>query len=367
MSADEVLNASQVVPAQVFGISGNLLAVLILFAGLLIAAGMSATVRWLGKKADSTASRIDDIIIASIGTPAVIGVIVVAVYASLQVASLPQGLEWIVESRYFDAIYVIIGAWIVSGFVHNFISIYGSRLAGREESEIDERMVAIALTVSKYVIWFIAFLLILTILEVDITAFLAGAGIIGIAVGLAAQDFLSNFFGGAVIAVDKPFELHDRIQIDKYMGDVVHVGSRSTRLKTMDNQIITIPNSTITKSFVVNYTMPDSMMKVRIPIGVAYGTDVHAVKRVLTEIADELSGKTPFILREPAPSVYFLEFGPSSLNFQLVLWSGDITKGWEVQDLVNVRIAERFAEEGIEIPFPQMDVNLKEERGRRNA
>ena len=172
-------------------------------------------VRWLQKKADATASHIDDIIIASLGTPAVIAILVISVFAALQVADLPSGLEWIMESKYFDAIYVIIGAWIVSGFVYNFISIYGSRVAGETESDIDNRMIALALVVSKYLIWFVAFLLILGILEIDITPFLAAAGIIGLAFALAAQDILSNFFGGSIIAVDKPFKLHDRIKIKR--------------------------------------------------------------------------------------------------------------------------------------------------------
>jgi small-conductance mechanosensitive channel len=359
MNNETVLNVTPIVPGEIFGISGNFLAILIVLAGFLIAFAMHFIVRWLKKKADATESRIDDIILSSIGTPAVIAVLVITIFTALQVATFPPGLEGVVESKYFEAVYVIIGAWIVSGFVHNLISIYGSQLAGKAGNDIDDRMIAIALAVSKYVIWFVAFLLILLILDIDITAFLAGAGIIAIAIGLAAQDFLSNFFGGAVIAVDKPFELYDRIKIDQYIGDVMHVGSRSTRLKTLDNQIVTIPNSTITKSFVVNYTMPDAMMKIRVPIGVAYGTDIPQVKRALTEIAGDLATSISYILASPEPVVYFLEFGESSLKFELVLWTNDVTKSWEVKDAVNMRIAERFAEEKIEIPFPQRDVHLK--------
>jgi small-conductance mechanosensitive channel len=360
MSNDAVLNITPPVPEEIFGISGNFLAVIIVFSGILIAAVLFTAVRWLGKRADGTASRIDDIIIASIGTPAVISVLVVSVYAALQVASLPSGLEWIVESKYYDALYVIIGAWIVSEFVHNCISIYGSRLVGKEENDIDERMIALALTIAKYLIWFIAFLLILVILEIDITAILAGAGIVGIAVGLAAKDFLSNFFGGAVIAMDKPFKLYDRITIDRYTGDVVHIGSRSTRLKTPDNQIVTIPNSTITNSAVMNYTMPNSLMKVRVPVGIAYGTDIPNVKKILTEIAGELAKSYPYLLANPEPVVYFLEFGTSSLNFEIDLWTSDVPKTLEIRDAVNMKIAERFARENIMIPFPRMDVHLTE-------
>jgi MscS family membrane protein len=202
-------------------------------------------------------------------------------------------------------------------------------------------------------------LLILSILNIDITPFLAAAGIVGLAVALAAQDLISNFFGGAMIAVDKPFTLHDRIQIDQYIGDIIHVGPRSTRMKTLDNQIITIPNAKVVDSFIVNYAMPDTRIKVRIPIGVAYGSDVEKVKSLLLDIARDAAETYPYILTDPKPDVYFLEFGESSLHFQLIVWCNDFGLSWESKDAINTRIAERFAEEEIEIPFPQMDVHIR--------
>jgi MscS family membrane protein len=359
MSFEAVVNVTPTVPAELFGLSGNLLAILIVIAGAAIGVLLFFFVGWLQKRAEVTESKLDDIIIAALGTPMVIAVLVVSIFLALQVATLPPGLEWIVESKYFDAVYVILGAWIVSSFVYDFISIYGSRVAGRTESDIDDRMIALGLIIAKYIIWFIAFLIILSILEIDITPFLAAAGIIGLAVALAAQDILSNFFGGAIIAVDKPFKLHDRIQIDQYYGDVISVGPRSTRIMTLDNQIVTVPNAKVVDSYIINYAMPDTRLKVRIPIGVAYGTDVMKVRTLLLEIAREAAESLSFILSDPAPEVYFLEFGESSLNFQLIVWCTEFGLTWDTKDAINTRIASRFAEEGIEIPFPQMDVHMK--------
>ena len=359
MSFETVVNVTPTVPMEVFGLSGNLLALLIVIAGTAVGVLLFFIVGWLQKRAEITESKLDDIVIAALGTPMVIAVLIISIFLALQVAVLPPGLEWIVESKYFNAVYVILGAWIVSSFAYDFISIYGSRVAGRTESDIDDRMIALGLIVAKYIIWFVAFLLILSILEIDITPFLAGAGIIGLAVALAAQDILSNFFGGATIAVDKPFKLHDRIQIDQYYGDVISVGPRSTRIKTLDNQIVTVPNAKVVDSYIVNYAMPDTRLKVRIPIGVAYGTDVVKVKQLLLEIAREAAETHPFILSDPIPEVYFLEFAESSLNFQLIVWCNEFSLTWDTKDAVNTRIASRFAEEGIEIPFPQMDVHMK--------
>jgi small-conductance mechanosensitive channel len=193
-------------------------------------------------------------------------------------------------------------------------------MASQTETDLDDRIIRLLEISARYVIWFIAILMILRMLDVDITPLIAGAGIAGLAVALAAQDIISNFFGGAVILVDKPFAVNDRIKIDTYLGDVISIGPRSTRIKTLDYQVVTIPNSKISSSVIVNYAMPDVKLKIKIPVSVAYGTDVKRVKEILTEIGNEAAARSEYVLFDPAPSVYFLEFGASSLNFMLVIW-----------------------------------------------
>jgi small-conductance mechanosensitive channel len=124
----------------------------------------------------------------------------------------------------------------------------------------------------------------------------------------------------------------------------------------MDNQIITVPNSKMTSSVIINYALPDSNLKVRIPFSVAYGTDMDRVTDILLAIAREAAEKTSWVLTNPAPEVYFLEFGESSLDGQLILWTNNYDSSWNVQDYVNRRILIRFREEKIEIPFRQVDV-----------
>ncbi len=159
--------------------------------------------------------------------------------------------------------------------------------------------------------------------------------------------------------MDKPFGIGDRVKIDTFSGDVVSIGPRSTRIKTLDNQIVTVPNSTITSSVVINYALPDPRLKVRIPFCVAYGSDMEKVTEILLAIAREAAEKTAWVIADPAPSVYFLEFGESSLNGQLILWTNNYDNSWDVQDYMNRRIAVRFAEEKIEIPFRQVDVRMR--------
>lgn len=344
---------------SLFGISGNLLALIVSVAGLIIALVMYGIIGWFRKKAEQTESKLDDLILAAFGTPAVVAVLVVTMFLSLQVADLPPQFQFILDSKYINVVWILLGAWILSTFLYKMIETYGHRIAAGTESDLDDRMIALAQITSKYVIWFAALLLILYVLEINITPFLAGAGIAGLAVALAAQDFLSNFFGGAIIAVDKPFKLKDRIMIDQFVGDVIQVGARSTRMRTLDNQIVTFPNKKVMDSYVINYAQPDLRLKVRVNVGVAYGSDIEKVRRVLCEIARDASKSVPYIVEDPEPIVYFLEFGDSSLKFQLVVWTNDFAMTLETQDAINTRIARRFAEERIEIPFPQMDVHMK--------
>ena len=328
--------------------------------GILLALVIRAVVNWLKTKAGETETRWDDIIIAAVGTPVQIAIIVVAIYFAIShFGILPANLQWLLDPRFVTAFYIVIGAWIVSSFLHDIIAIYGHELAEQSEADWDDRLVELLELVVKYVVWFAAIMVILSIFEVDITPFLAGAGIAGLAVALAAQDIISNFFGGAIITVDKPFKVGDRIKVDQYYGDVISIGPRSTRLKTLDYQIVTIPNNKITTNIIINYAEPDQKLRITLPVSVAYGSDPNRVKEILMEIACSTIEKTDYLLDDPAPKVFFLEFQDSSLKFTLYVWARKYNLPDEVKDSLNTQIAERFAAEGIEIPFPQMEVRLK--------
>jgi MscS family membrane protein len=280
-------------------------------------------------------------------------------YAVTWFEILPQSMQWIHEPSYATGFYILISAWILSTFLHSIIHIYGRAFAEKSETDLDDRLVDLLELVIRYVIWFAALMAILKVFNIDVTPLLAGAGIAGIAIALAAQDIISNFFGGAIITVDKPFKVGDRIRIDTYYGDVISVGTRSTRIKTLDNEIITIPNNKMTTSSIINYSEPDPRLRMTIPISVAYGTDPLKVKEILLEIAQEAIKNNDYLIEDPAPSAFFVEFADSSLNFIVRVWTRHVVSAEKVKDAINCRITERFAKEGIEIPFPQMDVHTK--------
>jgi len=192
--------------------------------------------------------------------------------------------------------------------------------------------------------------------KIDLTAWLASAGIIGIAVGFAAKDTLANLFAGIFILADAPYKVGDFVNLDSgERGEVTHVGIRSTRLLTRDDIEITLPNSVIGNSRIINESGGRwSRERLRIKVGVAYGSDVDQVRRVLLEVA----GQESQVCAEPAPRVRFRNFGDSGLDFELLVWIEEPILRGQVQDAVNTAVYKRFMAEGIEIPYPKRDIYI---------
>lgn len=188
-----------------------------------------------------------------------------------------------------------------------------------------------------------------------VTAIFASAGVVGVAVALAARETLANFFGGVSVLLDRPFRTGDYIVLDSgERGEVMEIGLRSTRLLTRDEILICVPNSVITNVKVVNESAPIPRFRVRIKIGVAYGTDIDRVEEVLIDVAKG----NDLVAMEPEPRVRFRAFGDSSLDFELLCWAKrPHDKGMLIHSL-NGEIYRAFNDEGIVIPFPQRDIHM---------
>ena len=210
----------------------------------------------------------------------------------------------------------------------------------------------------KLFTWVLLILLVWNLSEymgVSFTAVFASAGIAGIALALAARETLANFFGGISILMDRPFKTGDYILLESgERGMVVNVGMRSTRLLTRDDVQIAIPNSIITNTKVVNESAPQPRFRIRIKVGVAYGSDIDRVEQILLAVTAE----NQLVSRTPEPRVRFRAFGDSALDFELLCWArSPHDKGRLIHEL-NQAIYKTFKAAGIEIPFPQRDVHV---------
>ena len=193
-------------------------------------------------------------------------------------------------------------------------------------------------------------------LGVDMTSLTVLAGALGIGIGFGLQNIVSNFISGLIILVERPIKLGDRVEVGGIQGDVVRIGGRSTSIRTNDNIDMIIPNAEFISSLVVNLSHGDRKVRIRLPFGVSYGSIPREVEKAALEVA----AANRHTLRDPPPSVRFIGFGDSSLNFELRLWTEDLAHrpGLFRSDLY-FALWEKFQEQQIEIPFPQRDLHLR--------
>jgi small-conductance mechanosensitive channel len=194
--------------------------------------------------------------------------------------------------------------------------------------------------------------------DLDVTTWLASAGVVGIAIGFAAKDTLANLFSGVFIMADSPYKIGDYIVLDGDLrGKVTDIGMRSTRILTRDDIEITVPNAVVANARIVNETAgPHPKLRVRVRIGVAYGSDVDQVEKVLLSCCEGV----PDLVDNPAPRVRMRAFGESSLDFELLTWVEEPELRGRALHELNKRVYKALSAAGIEIPFPQRDLHVKE-------
>ena len=228
------------------------------------------------------------------------------------------------------------------------------RALARTKLDIGARQ-AVA-SISRYVFLLLGLLIILQTAGIDLTTLNVLAGAVGIGVGFGLPNIVSNFISGLIIMFERPIKIGDRIVVDNVEGDVVEIGARSTKVLTNDNIMIVVPNSKFISENVVNWMYNDASVRFRIPVGVAYGTDVRKVEKILLEVAQA----EPDVLDDPPPVVRFLGFGDSALNLELRAWSTKaVNRKGRLISAINFAIYDKFHEHGIEIPFPQRDLHIR--------
>ncbi len=223
------------------------------------------------------------------------------------------------------------------------------------DDKIGKDVLLLMKNVLRVVIIVTGFLWFLTIWNVSLAPLFASAGIAGIAIALAAKDTLANFFGGISVFMDKAYKIGDYIILESgERGEVVEIGIRSTRIKTRDDVMITIPNSIIANSKIINESAPIPRFRIRVPVGVAYGSDLEEVEKTLMDVALA----NPNVVKDPEPRVRMRAFADSSVNFELLCWvEQPASRGIEIHNLLKSTY-QAFADNQIVVPFPQRDVHL---------
>jgi small-conductance mechanosensitive channel len=254
----------------------------------------------------------------------------------------------------WSLIYLIVLIFLLlylSGKLRTFVA---DRVLARRNIDVGVRQ-AMA-SILRYIVIAVGFIIILQTAGIDLTALNVLAGAVGIGIGFGLQNIVNNFISGLIILFERPIKVGDRIEVGNVEGDVVLIKGRSTTVVTNDNIAIIVPNSSFITENVVNWSHTGRTVRFKVPVSVAYHSDVRLVEKLLLEVAAE----NPDVLDKPAPGVRFMEFGDSGLLFELRVWSSTLIqkKGVLISSL-NFGIIEKFRKHRIEIPFPQRDIHVR--------
>jgi small-conductance mechanosensitive channel len=319
----------------------------------------------IGKIADLIISRViarivsrsktdlDDNLVALLHRPVFISFVLVGLSLATERVKLPESPEFLTLG-----ILKTIAIFVWYGFFRSVIQLLLTAISrGARTREMYASMLPLLQTIFKVTLLALAIYFFFLAWNINVTAWLASAGIVGLALSFAAKDTLSNLFAGVSIAADAPYRTGDFIRLDSgERGMVTHIGLRSTRIVTRDDVEVTIPNGIIGNAKIVNEAGgPSSKHRIRVPVGVAYGSDIDHVIDTLNEVA---SGHSE-VCGDPAPRVRFRAFGNSSLDFELLCWINQpVDRGRTLHEL-NCAVYKAFQAAQIEIPFPQRDLHVR--------
>lgn len=221
--------------------------------------------------------------------------------------------------------------------------------------DVDKGMRATFDTLARYTVLVTGVIVGLNVVGVGIGFLTVFAGVVGIGIGFGSQTLANNFISGLILLFARPVAVDDTIEVDGITGRVVRISAYATIVRTLDNLMVVIPNSDLVSGAVVNWSVDDPRVRLTITVGVAYGSDVQLVKRLLLEAADA----DPRVLRRPKPLVRFDDFGNSALTFTLLPWTAEPDLRLQISSAIRMRIDTLFREHDVEIPFPQQDVHIR--------
>jgi small-conductance mechanosensitive channel len=249
------------------------------------------------------------------------------------------------------ALVLLFVGYLISRWIRHLLQ---SRLLTR--LRVRERAAAVVATVVFYVLLAIFTFAALQVAGLPLHAFTLLGGAAAIGVGFGSQNIINNFISGLILLVERPVNVGDLIQLGDLTGRVEHIGPRSTRLRTGENLEIIVPNSSFLESNVVNWTLSDRNVRVKVNVGVCYGSPTDEVKRILAQVV----GEHERISKTPEPVILFTEFGDNSLNFEVHFWieMKTVMIRRTIESELRYAIDARFREAGIVIAFPQRDVHL---------
>lgn len=243
-----------------------------------------------------------------------------------------------------------VGLWFAVSSLTKLFKSYVLAHTGAEP-----RLQEVITVLTQYVLTFLGLIVLLQIWGLDVGSLTILASVLGVGIGFGVQNIANNFISGIIITFERPIQIGDFVKVGDLLGTVERIGARSTEICTLDQVTIIVPNSRFLETEVINWSHGNPISRLRIPVGVAYGSDIDKVQTALLEAVKN----HPEVLLQPPPQVWFQGFGESSLDFDLLVWTGEPKKQFKVKSDLNYRIEACLRHHTIEIPFPQRDLHLR--------
>ncbi|MBI2579226.1 MAG: mechanosensitive ion channel family protein [Candidatus Aenigmarchaeota archaeon] len=299
-----------------------------------------------------TKTALDDAILKAVKKPLYIGIILAGVFLAIDSLNYVDIYLDAIKAG-FTVIWVLLGAYTASRVLKAFFSWYATEIAQKTKTKLDETMMPIIRKILNVFIYAIALMIILKGFGVEITPLVAGLGIGGLAIALALQDSLANLFSGAFMVSDKIIKAGDFIELEGGIkGFVEEIGWRTTKVRTLPNNLVIIPNSKIANSTITDYSAPIEEMSVVVPVGVAYDSDLGKVEKMTIEVAKDTLKNVAGGKKDFEPFIRYNAFGDSNINFSVILRVEKFVDQYLVVHEFIKALKKRYDEEEIEISFP---------------
>ncbi len=298
-----------------------------------------------------TETKLDDIIVDMIEEPMVFFLISAGIWFGLKQLTLPEALNSAINNS-FQVLLALLVGWLVSRLFDAICEEYLAPWAEKSENDLDDQLLPILRKSVKTAIWAFAVIIGLNNAGYDVGALIAGLGIGGLALAMAAKDTVSNIFGGVTVFTDQPFKINDRIKIAGFDGTVVEIGVRSTRLETLEGRIVTIPNSKFADAPVENISREPSR-KIVLNLGLTYDTAPEKMQQAM-DMLQQINEANPNT--EDKQIISFNGFGDFAMNIMFIYY---ISKGADIantQTEINMEILRQFNVNGLEFAFPTQTI-----------
>lgn len=337
---------------------GGLVAAAVIIAASLVLAKLAYYIvnTTLMKIAKKTKTDLDDQIVTVIKRPVYFGIILAGLNTAIYpVAGLAPYIG--ILSKAFGVLWIIWGIFMAIRLVDTSLQWYLTVISGQTRTRFDDRFVPILRKLTNGFIYAIGLILILNTFGVEITPLLAGLGIGGLAVALALQETLSNFFSGAYIITEGAIKIGDYIELDNGMrGLVQDINWRSCKIKNWEDNMVIVPNTKLAQSIVTNYYSPEKPLKFIVDCGVGYGSDLEKVEKVTLDVAKKVT--TKWNVKNFEPVMRYREFGDSNINFKVVLKAMSYADRYGIMHDFIKALHKRYEKEKIEISWPVTKVHM---------